>query len=474
MASAGTKRKRDGRLATAQAARAIRSALRRGADRIGAGPLVLAVSGGADSAAMAIAFATIPSGKRPALVLAHFSHGLRPTADKRETRLVARLAESLGLDVKLGSASVGPSEAAAREARYGFLAKVSAELGACAVGTAHTLDDQAETALLRLVRGAGLRGGGGIREWSSREIGSHQVQLLRPLLVLTREQTEAVCREADYRPAADGSNRSLRFARNRVRSRVLPELARINPAARAALARFADNAREDDEALEALARDAVAGSERRSTERVVWGRTKLAQLPMALLVRVLQTAWRHVAGDAAALSRAKLDAMGRLIRRSDGGEITLGQGWRFAIDQRWCWIERATTYLATPFDAELRVPGETQAGPWHVRAAAQRPTARGAGDAWEMAMDADRVGERLCVRTRRPGERFHPAGMPGPVRLQDLLVNAKVPRAERDELPLVVGTEGIAWVPGVRVAEWAKVIEATRTAVVVSVQRRES
>ena len=123
----------------------------------------------------------------------------------------------------------------------------------------------------------------------------------------------------------------------------------------------------------------------------------------------------------------------------------------------------------------LAVPGVTHAGPWVAKVSAgavrklDRETVTGKG--WRAALDADATGGDLRLRGREPGDRFQPLGMGQPVRLQDVLVNAKVPRGERDELPLVVSDRGIAWVPGVRVADWAVVKAGTRRVVEVSLER---
>ena len=231
------------RPATRRVAMAVRRAFARHGGSLGIGRLVLAVSGGADSMAMLLASAEVGSRLRKRMVVAHFAHGLRPWADRREQALVRRTAADLGLPFEAGQGRTKPSEAAAREERYRFLGRIAAKYDAAGVLTAHTQDDQAETVLLRLTRGAGLRGAGAIRELSSRIVDGRGLTLLRPLLAVNRVETEAVCKEAGVSPARDASNRSLKYARNRVRLRVLRELAKLNPDVRAALAAFAERGR---------------------------------------------------------------------------------------------------------------------------------------------------------------------------------------------------------------------------------------
>ena len=273
--------------------------------------------------AMLLACAEIGARARQRMLAAHFSHGLRPTADRRERAAVRRAAKSLDVRFTSGGAQSPSHEAGAREARYRFLAGVAAEHSAVAVLTAHTQDDQAETVLLRLTRGSGLRGAGAIRECSERSVDGQPLTLLRPLLHVSRADTEAVCAEAGIKPARDVSNRSLRYARNRVRLRVLRELSALNPHVRAALAGFAERAADDDALLESLAADAVSGIEERSAAAVLWPKSTLRSLPPALLPRVLERAWRSLHGDGATLGHQKLAQAAHVVAR--GGRLSLGR-----------------------------------------------------------------------------------------------------------------------------------------------------
>jgi tRNA(Ile)-lysidine synthase len=340
---------------------------------------------------------------------------------------------------------------------------------ASAVLTAHTQDDQAETLLLRLTRGTGLRGAGAVRELSHRRIDGARVTLLRPLLTASREATLATCVEWDVTPASDGSNRSMRYARNRVRRRVLAELAQINPDVRAALAAFASYAQADDDLLERLARDAVAGDELRGSDGVRWSTATLSGLPAPLLARVLQAAWASLRGEGAVLARTKITAVGRIIA-GRAGVVELAGGGTVMVEQDRVTMRSVAVAAQTFAPEDLAIPGTVVVGAWQVTA----QTGAGAtedGDAWRVTLDADAVGDVVCVRSRARGDRFQPLGMANDVRLQDVLVNAKVPRSERDGWPLVVGERGIAWVPGVRIAEWAKVTPQTRRMVAFEAKR---
>ncbi|MCI0778662.1 MAG: tRNA lysidine(34) synthetase TilS, partial [Chloroflexi bacterium] len=152
-----------------------------------------------------------------------------------------------------------------------------------------------------------------------------------------------------------------------------------------------------------------------------------------------------------------------------------GRGALLVVEQETCALGAASTERIPLVSGPLAVPGVTHAGPWIATVSAGEPReldpAAVTGKGWRAALDADQAGAGLRLRARARGDRFQPLGMDQPVRLQDVLVNAKVPRGERDDLPLVVSDRGIAWVPGVRVAQWAVVTAATRRVVEVSLER---
>lgn len=229
----------------------------------GGARLVVAASGGADSTALLLALdELVKAGLLDvSLTVAHLNHGLRGERGERDARRVEELAGRLGHEVVVGSAAVGERAAAARDnleqaarrARYEFLAAAARGAGACAVVAAHTLDDQAETVLLNLLRGSGAEGLGGIRPERPVEESS-EVSLLRPLLGWARRaETEGYCRARGVEFVADEMNEDERFARVRVRRRLLPLLETFNPRASEALARTAELLREDAAALELAA-----------------------------------------------------------------------------------------------------------------------------------------------------------------------------------------------------------------------------
>lgn len=318
--------------------RRVRRALGRVEDGV---RVVVAASGGADSMAALVAVARgLGAG---CVTAAHFDHRLRSPDEARHDReTVEGVAARLGVPLVTGRAARRPddhSEAAAREARYRWLARACREAGATVCVTGHTLDDQAETVLLRLVRGSGALGAAGMREeapWPVHVRGAGTLRLRRPLLGVTRVEVEAYVRALGLEVSEDASNATLDYARNRVRHAVLPALRELNLRAAEHLAAFASSQREDDDALTALARDWLARTgesetgEREAGERGVGEASAggvesvsvllgpLRSLPPALQARVVREAARRIGVPLeAAHVQAILGTLGRRGARVD-------------------------------------------------------------------------------------------------------------------------------------------------------------
>ncbi len=304
---------------------------------------MVAVSGGADSTALLLALDELLKSGRLELCLtvAHLDHGLRGERGAEDARWVAELAGRLGYETVIARASVGERarlrrdnlEQAARRARYEFLSEAAREAEARAVLAAHTLDDQAETVLLRLLRGSGAEGLGGIRPERRLEEAS-DVSLLRPLVSWARRaETEEYCREHGVEFRSDAMNEDERFARVRVRRRLLPLLETFNPRAAEALARAAELLREDAAALEVFAArlleeasdDGPEGDVERAAD---CGRDVkplrvevLAAAPAALRRRALRLWVARGRGDLRRVELAHILAVEKLLVGTRGGRV---------------------------------------------------------------------------------------------------------------------------------------------------------
>jgi tRNA(Ile)-lysidine synthase len=433
------------------APRTIVSAVRAFARRHGIfrpGPLVVAVSGGTDSVALALILAELRDEFGLVLHVAHFDHRTRPRSSAKDAAFVAEIADRIGAPIRVGRAARAPkNEDDARQARYTFLRRAAMQLGAGAIATGHTMDDQAETVLLHLARGSGLQGATGMRPLRD--------GIARPLLAIGRAETAAICKAAKIRPREDPSNASLRFARNRVRLRVLPELERINPKVRAALARFADAAAENepDHTMSGVTSADAGGLVSRTDEQSEHMTLDVADLPTdaAARDRMLAEAWRSATG--VTLSARQRAALSGLVKDAHGSrkiDLPGGQAVR----------EYARLELGGPTAAATSPARPKSTAPKERAATAPMPLARGSTaewHGWRIALDMPVDGSpysaslpeedaaSVVVRARRPGDRMRGRG-----KLQDVFVNSKVPARLRDTWPLVtLNGEVIVWVPGV-------------------------
>lgn len=304
---------------------------------------LVAVSGGADSTALLLALEEL---RRTGLLgveltAAHLDHGLRGEGGAGDARWVERLARDLGFECVMGRASVWETareardnlEQAARRARYEFLAGAARACRASAVLSAHTLDDQAETVLLRLLRGSGADGLGGMAPERTLEARG-EVALRRPLLAWARRaETEGYCRERGVEFRSDAMNDDERFARVRVRRQLLPLLESFNPRAAETLARAATLLREDSAALEEIAATLLEEARAKASTEVEEGRAGSAPAASPLKVEALRRAapalrrralrlWlARARGDLRRLSRAHLLGVERLLEGERGGRV---------------------------------------------------------------------------------------------------------------------------------------------------------
>jgi tRNA(Ile)-lysidine synthase len=327
---------RAGRGASGAFARALLAEWRRRGWPVRGERVVVAASGGADSTALLVALEEL--GRAGLLSLevtaAHLDHGLRGASAEEDARFCESLARSHGFDFVSARADVGRRaeesgdnlEQAARRARYEFLAETAGRAGASAVLTGHTLDDQAETVLLRLLRGSGAEGLGGMRPERSLEGG--EVLLRRPLLEWARRaDTEGFCRERGVEFRADSMNEDEGFARVRVRRRLLPLLESFNPRAAETIARAAGLLREDAAALEEFAarllEDARAEGDDSSDAAEAWPLRVdvLAAAPLALRRRALRLWVARGRGGLRRVSLAHLSSIERLLAGTRGGRV---------------------------------------------------------------------------------------------------------------------------------------------------------
>jgi tRNA(Ile)-lysidine synthase len=447
---------------------------------VGAGDrVVVALSGGPDSTALFWALREVLPGLGASLAgAAHLHHGLRGAAADEDEAFCRELCRGAGVplvvehsDVRALAGAQGRSlEAAAHEARMAFLERARRALDATLVATGHTLDDQAETFILRAVRGAGRAALGGIRP--------RRGHLIRPLLDTARVDLEAWLAARGLPSREDATNRDVRIPRNRVRHEVLPALVAAWPGAVRALSRAARGSAEDADLLDQLATAAQPQVVSRAAAVTTLDIPALLALPPALRRRLVWGALSAAARRPVPASYVERVLDLAVSRTGRTGPLAL-QGQRVTrVADRLAIEPRGAVPARTPGPRREAPPGPA-APRWHLpvpgvvelpgglggitaRRVARSAAAIDAGDPTRAVLDAAVAGSRVFVRTRRPGDRLRPLGAAGSRKLQDVLVDRKVPRARRDMVPLVVDAEDrILWVAGHVVDEAARVGAAT-------------
>ena len=454
--------------------------------------VLLAVSGGPDSVALLLFLAHLRQALGLEPLVAHFDHGLRRRSQREvERSFVSGLADELGLPFLFGQGDTRAHarqhrlslEEAARDLRYAFLSGQAERAGAVAVATGHTASDQVETVLMHIIRGSGLAGIAGMQPRSPWPFPGHcGLALVRPLLAVSRRHSERYCRDEGLSPCLDATNLALEPLRNRVRHELLPLLRRYNPRVDQALLRLAGAASADAAYLDETAHLFWQALAQRSERSVQFPRLELAALSPALQSRLLLAAAQSLLEDARQIEAVHLQAMQRALalpRKGPSrgkGRLSLPGGLTFAAEGELARLTVDEEAAAQPIpETPLIVPGRTDVAGWRVEAKILPAGAAGPVDhPYEALLDLAAVGSSLTVRSRRPGDRLRPLGLGGEKKLQDLLVDAKVPRDQRDGVPLVCAAWGIAWVVGHRLDERAKVGENARTILRLRFRRSKS
>lgn len=398
--------------------------------------VLVGVSGGADSVALLLVLVRVPGLRVEA---AHVNHGLRGEASDGDEAFVRELCARLGVPLRCYRAQppAHPGEGWAREARYGFFRQAMAAGGAQALVLAHHLDDQAETLLLHLLRGAGLTGLAGMRADGVVD----GLRIIRPLLGYAREDLRGALIELGQPWREDATNADPRYLRNAVRTQLLPLMEQLAPGAARRMAATAGLLRADADALAAQANaflDAHGGES--------WLRlAPLTELPKALQAQVLRTWWQRAVGcklDERSLDLPQTEALAALIDGHAGQKANLPDRW--TAQRGWSCLHLVPPQKAVPAGPVPAADGAALCG-----IALRVLPAACVGDGVRSQAVPKELLAGCVLRTRRPGDWICPFGSSGKQSLQDYFTNRRVDAPFRDRVPLLCRSSEVLLAAGV-------------------------
>jgi len=436
--------------------------------------VLVGVSAGPDSVCLLYLLKELRQEYSLSLHIAHLHHGFRGSEADEDVRFVRAIGESLGIPVHVEHADIPAylkktglsKQAGARKVRYEFFSKAAEATGACRIAVGHTADDQVETFLMRLLKGAGPHGLSGIPPVRDK--------IIRPLIELTREEVMGFLSERGIRYRIDSSNLSKVYLRNKIRLDLIPYLAKeYNPNIMSTLMRNLTILRDEDtfldEYIQRLYPDVVIS---RTAESITLDAVRLASLAHPVQRRILRHAVESIAGEeAVALSFRHIEDSLALLEKDKTGEVHLPHDLRIRREGETLGVYlRPPTVHTSPYTYDIAIPGDTpipEAG-MTISAVILDGPSYDKGDKgvegkepYRVCFDMDKFSLPLVVRSRRPGDHFCPRGMGGKrKKIKEYFIDLKVLRKDREIIPVLASAEGILWIIGHRTDERFKVTPA--------------
>lgn len=427
--------------------------------------VLVAFSGGPDSYALLYLLNELKGKYGVSLCAGHVNHMLRGEESLKDEDEVKKRCEQLKIDCSVIRRDVkklkkqGESlEEAARRIRYRALGKMAEELGASKIATGHNRDDQAETVLLRIIKGAGEAGLSGIPPTRNLSSG---VKIIRPLINVERKDIDRYLKVRNITPRIDSSNVNTDFLRNKIRHELIPYLQKYNPKIKDTLLRTSQISREASEHIKQNARQVLGQISTNFSGSVKININKLLAYPRILHNRVLMEAYRELKGDIKHLNSSHFEEIEKMLNSKKANLVVkLSSGIEVVKEYSNLLIRKAAKHPAPkkkkPYkytlEKEDRCPIPEIGRTLQVKILSKKKLSDlNFNDNSQVYFDAKKVKFPLVARNRRNGDRFCPFGMKKEKKLKDFLINEKVPLKNRDIIPVLIDNAGrILWVVGYR------------------------
>ena len=443
--------------------------------------IVIAVSGGVDSMVLLYMMHNFAQVEELRLVVAHVNHGYRLEESAKEKQLVEQVAKKLGypfayIELEMPQYLVtnkGNAQQLGRERRYQFLFDVASHYQASSIATAHHADDQVETVLQHFIRGSGLSGLSGMAFKRQEK----NVQLIRPMLRITKDDIYDYQRKHSVPYLEDSSNKKTDYNRNQIRLEAIPYLEQYNSKFKQAILRVSELSRDEDDYLSQVAQQYVDKLARKDGNSIIIERIKVTELHVALQRRLIKLILNYLSCYMNNLSYESIERVREAIVFPSSTTSKLN-----VSDNVWCILE----YDSVRFIHEVKkdeynddkqqiyIPYESTQlsfGHWEisVNISNQKQTIT---DRFTAIFDAEALCFPLIVRTKQAGDRMHIQGLAGTKKLQDLFVDAKIPSIHRLQYPIICDQERLIWVPGIRKSKYGLVSEKTTSYLIIRAERK--
>ncbi len=429
---------------------------------------VVAVSGGADSVCLLDIMARLSKNLNINLIVAHYDHGLRKSEDEFETQFVYRIAASLGLPFETEKASglhcgMPSLEERAREARYEFLERVRIKSDARKIALGHTMNDQAETVLMRLLRGSGPSGLSGIPPVRGKNI-------IRPLIDVKREEIIKYLDSRCLDFVSDSSNINKKYMRNSIRLELMPLMLKHQPQLIENLSRLSNILRDENSILDAWAEEwADKNVLFESAKDISIGLEDFNSLLTPLKYRVIRHILKRLLKNLRRVDYRHLVYVTHLAE-SNRSQSSIDMPNGISVKKSY---DRLIFQLSNEARSFEYCYSLERAGKVHIEETGQTISAEeiewdsgkelfeDIGESTAL-LDAEKLNYPLIIRNIRPGDRFVPLGMTGTKKIKDFFIDLKLPSEKRHDIPIITSDKNIIWICGYRIDDRYKVTNRTK------------
>ncbi|GAB6151000.1 tRNA lysidine(34) synthetase TilS [Clostridium novyi] len=443
--------------------------------------VVVALSGGPDSICLLHILHTLKDELNISIVAAHVNHCLRGEAADNDEMYVKKICEELGIqcfvkreDVHRISKERGIScEMAGREVRYQFFEEVLHKINGNKIAIAHNANDQAETVLMRILRGTGLEGLVGIRPVRDNIF-------VRPIINLTRDEIENYCDINKLNPRIDKTNFENIYTRNKIRLELIPYIQKnFNSDVIEVLNRFSDTVKVDNEYINNVAKEKYNEYSEISEEKIIL-KGQLFKEHEAILTRVIRIAIKNIKGNLNNLEKNHIYDIIDIQKKSTGKYIMLPSGIRVTNNYGDIYVykeEKKHKVQKINKEVELNLLEENVVTNHKLKITLDiiksKEDIKFDKNPLIKYFDYDKIKGVIKLRYRKNGDKFMPFGMSGSKKLKDLFIDLKIPKERRDNIPLITFGDDIAWIVGYRISDKFKINKDTKSILKIKIEREE-